>query len=98
VKKQINVVTFQFKLSVFMKIHHVFHVSLLGRPYHVFLIVGRIHDPPSPIENNGEQEYKVNDILDSRISNCELQYFVHWHGYDMRKCTWEPIKNPSNTM
>ncbi len=50
-----------------MKIHHVFHVSLLGRPYHVFLIVGRIHDPPSPIENNGEQEYKVNDILDSRF-------------------------------
>jgi hypothetical protein len=64
----------------------------------VFLIVGRIHDPLSPIENNGQHGYKVKDILDSKISNYELQYFVHWHGYDMRKCTWEPIKNLSNTI
>jgi hypothetical protein len=45
-----------------MRIHFVFHVSLLGQPYHVFIIVGKIHDPPSPIENNGEHGYKVKDI------------------------------------
>ncbi len=35
--KQINVVAFQLKLLGFMKIHFVFHVSLL-EPYHMFTI------------------------------------------------------------
>jgi hypothetical protein len=75
----------------------VFHVSLLG-PYHVSTILGRIHDPPSPIEINGEQEYEVEDILDSRVFDCQLQYLIHWHGYNVNECTQEPIKNLSNAM
>jgi hypothetical protein len=43
-----------------MKIHLMFHVSLL-EPYHAFTNPRRIHDPP--IEVDGEQEYEV----DSRI-------------------------------
>jgi len=54
-----------------MKIHHVFHVSLL-EPYHMFTIPRRIHDPPPSIEVDGEHKYEVEDILDSRISNCQL--------------------------
>ncbi len=51
-----------------MRIHPMFHVSLLG-PYHVSTIPRRIHDPPPPIEVDGEQEYEMEDILDSRIFN-----------------------------
>jgi hypothetical protein len=51
-----------------MKVHLVLHVSLL-EPYHVSTIPGRIHDPPPPIHNDGEHEYEVEDMLDSRISN-----------------------------
>jgi hypothetical protein len=58
----------------------------------------RIHDPPSPIEVHGEQEYEVKDILDSIISNSQFQYLNHWHGYDVSERTWEPIKNLLNTM
>jgi hypothetical protein len=50
--KQINVVPFQLKLLGSMKIHLVFHVSSL-EPYHVSTNLGRIHDPPPPIEVNG---------------------------------------------
>jgi hypothetical protein len=57
--KQINVVALQLKLLGFIKIHHVFHVSLL-EPYHTSIIQGRIYDPLSPIEINGEQKYEVN--------------------------------------
>jgi hypothetical protein len=88
---------FQLKFLGSMRVHLVFHVSLLG-PYHVSTIPGRIHDPPPPIEINDEQEYEVEDILDSRNSNRQLQYLVHWHGYDVNECTWEPIKNLSNAM
>jgi hypothetical protein len=80
-----------------MRIHHVFHVSLL-EPYHMFTIAGRIHDPLPPIKVDGEQEYEVEDILDSRVSNCQLWYLVHWHGYDVSECTWKLIKNLSNVM
>jgi hypothetical protein len=46
----------------------------------------------------GEHEYEVEDILDSRILNFQLQYFVHWHGCDVSERTWEPIQNLSNVM
>jgi hypothetical protein len=45
----------------------MFHVSLL-ESYHTSTIPRRIHDPPSHIEVDGE--YEVEDILDSKISNC----------------------------
>ncbi len=95
--KQINAMAFQFKFKGFMKIHHVSHVSLL-EPYYASTVPRRIHDPPPPIEVNDEQKYEMEDILDSWISNRQLQYLVHWHMYDVSKCTWEPIKNLSNVM
>jgi hypothetical protein len=40
----------------------------------------------------------MEDILDSWISNSQLQYLVRWHGYDVSMHTWEPFKNLSNAM
>jgi len=54
-----------------MKIHVMFHVPLL-EPYNASTDPRRIHDPLPPIEVDGEQEYEVNDILDSRIYNCQI--------------------------
>jgi len=51
-----------------MKIHPLFHVSLL-EPYHASTILGRIHDPLPIIEVDGEHEYEVENILNSRILN-----------------------------
>jgi hypothetical protein len=59
-----------------MKIHLVFHIFLF-KLYHISTILRRIHNPPPPIEINGEQEYEMKDILDSKISNHHLQYLVH---------------------
>ncbi len=36
----------------------------------------RVHDPLPPIEVNGKHEYEMEDVLDSKISNCQFQYFV----------------------
>ncbi len=60
-----------------MKIHLMFDVSLL-EPYHAFTILRRTHEPPPLIVVNGEQEYEVEEILDSRISHHQLQDLVHW--------------------
>jgi hypothetical protein len=50
--RQINGVAFHFKLPNSMKIHPMFHVSLL-EPYHVSIIPRRIGEPPL-IEVDGE--------------------------------------------
>jgi hypothetical protein len=66
--KQINTMAFQLKLLDSMKIHPVFHVSLL-KPYHVSTIIKRTHEPTPPIVVNGEQKYEVEEILNSKISH-----------------------------
>jgi hypothetical protein len=50
-----------------MKIHLVFHVSLL-EPYKKSTFPGRLSTPPPPIEINEEEEFEVSKIIDSRIN------------------------------
>lgn len=59
-----------------MKIHPVFHVSLL-EPYKKFIIPGRQQLPPSLIEIDGAEEFKVSEILDSCINRRKLEYLIH---------------------
>jgi hypothetical protein len=54
-----------------MKIHPVFHVSLL-EPYKELTIPRRLPTPPPPIEINGEEEFEVSKIIDSRINRKRL--------------------------
>ena len=65
-------------------IHPVFHVSQL-EPAVPNTIPGRIQPPPPPVEIDGEPEYKISEILNSRIDwrrKCKLQYLVRWAGYE----------------
>ena len=78
-----------------MKIHDVFHVSLLEK-YIPNVIPGRHAEPPPPVVVEGELEYEVDQILDSRIFRGTLQYLVSWKGYDIGDCSWEPLENLAN--
>ena len=95
VLKQINAVAFRLELPTSMKIHPVFHVSLL-EPYKQSSIPGRFQVRPPPLEINGEEEFEVSEILDSRINSRTLEYLVHWKGYDVSERTWEPATNLNN--
>ena len=92
VVKQINDVAFRLELPPSMKIHPVFHVSLL-EPYKASSIPGRSQAPPPPVEVEGTEEFEVSEILDSRIIRRKLEYLVHWQGYDISERTWEPAAN-----
>jgi len=80
-----------------MKILSYVYYFLVGTLPHVYHTM-RNFESPSPIEVNGEQKYEVDDILNLRISNHQVQYFVHLHGYDVNEQTWELIKNLLNAM
>ena len=79
-------------------IHPVFHVSLL-EPHRANTIPNRTQPPPLPVEVDGETEYEVSAILDSRRHRNKLQYLVQWKGYDghAESATWEPSENVSNS-
>ncbi len=95
VSKQVNEVAYRLDLPSNMKIHPVFHVSLL-EPYKESTIPGRLPAPLPPIEINGEEEFEVSKIIDSHINRRRLEYLVHWQGYDISERTWEPAVNLAN--
>ena len=78
-----------------MKIHHVFHASLL-EIYHESTILGRSQPTPPSVEIDGCKEYKIKSILDSQIWQGKLEYLVHWRGYPISERIWEPASNLSN--
>jgi len=65
-------------------IHPVFHVSQL-EPAIPNTIPDQIQPPPPPVEVDGELEFEIAEILDSRVDrqrkSCKLLYLVHWSGY-----------------
>ena len=80
--------TARLRLPDSMRIHSVFHVSLLEHaasdPF-----PGQRQQPPPPVIVDGMEEYYVDDILDSRIFGRwkKLQYLVKWTGDEHP--TWE---------
>ena len=75
-----------------LRIHPVFHVSLL-EPYVANRFPDRIQPPPPPVVVDGEVEYEVNEILDSRVYRGKIQYLVDWKGYGPADRSWEPVEN-----
>ena len=60
-----------------MKIHNVFHISLL-KPCEQR---GDSIAPPPPIEVDSEEKFEAKEILDSRVRHGKLQYLIKWLGY-----------------
>src|SRR6266436_1106778 len=65
-------------------IHPVFHVSQI-EPAIPNVIPNRNQPPPPPIVIDGQPEFEIGEILDSKIDRhrrgCNL-YTVHWLGYE----------------
>jgi transposase InsO family protein len=49
--------------------------------------------PPPPILIDGEEEYVVERILDSRWRYRRLEYLVKWEGYDVGHNSWVPSRD-----
>lgn len=79
VKRRIRELAYELNLPSAMKIHPVFHVSLL-QEHCTSTLPGRHPSEPTAIEVDSKEEYEVEAILDSRRW-CSLQYLVCWKGY-----------------
>ncbi|CAJ0932536.1 unnamed protein product [Ranitomeya imitator] len=85
ISEVLNPVSFRLTLPDSFSIHNVFHRSLLRR--YVAPMVPSV-EPPAPVLVEGELEYIVEKILDSRVSRRKLQYLVKWKGYAQEDNSW----------
>ncbi|GAA5974652.1 hypothetical protein JCM11641_007040 [Rhodosporidiobolus odoratus] len=49
-------------------------------------------DPPRPklVKVDGEQEFKIEKVVDERVRQGKREFLVKWEGYPMDENTWEP--------
>ena len=95
VLQKLGPVTFRLELPKQMKVHPVFHASKLIM-YHQDTVANREPPKPPAIEIEGEPEFEVEEILDSKVVRGRVQYLVKWKGYDHSDDTWEPRTNLTN--
>ena len=89
VTRVLSPITYQLELPPQWKIHNVFHIDLLT-PYHETDIHSTNFTQPPPDLVDGEEEYKVEEILDSRKHGRghKVQYLVKWKGYPSSDNQW----------
>jgi chromodomain-containing protein len=94
IERQVGNSAYQLRLPVSMKrLHPVFNVVklmlALTNP-----IVGRCFPPPPlPEIVKGEEEWMVEEILDSKVINLKLWYLVKWKDFKIEHNSWEPWDN-----
>ena len=84
---------YKLDLPASMKVHPVFHVSLL-EPASSDPLVNQVQPLPPPVEVDDEDDiYEVESIENSRRYGKarKLQYLVRWKGY--HELEWEPFEN-----
>lgn len=94
VKAVISPYAYELDLPSSMKeLHPVFHTSLL-RPATDDPLPGQINAAPPPVVVNGEEEWEVDEIYDSKIVHRQLQYLVKWTGDNVP--SWQPASSVTN--
>jgi len=95
VEKVISPVSYKLKLPKPLKIHPVFHVSLL-QPWHSDHVFPSHVDTtvfhPPPVVSDDEQ-YLVETLLDKRVCRGHTQYLVRWKGYGPEDDLWRPASD-----
>ena len=94
---EINPVTMEIDLPNKLRMHNVFHVSLL-RPY----IEGKSpRSPPIPVVLSGEHEFVVekiiqHDLIKVSSKKTQLECLIRWKGYTDEHDTWEIMDSLHN--
>jgi hypothetical protein len=75
------------------KLHPVFNVVKLT-PVGQDPIPGRHPEPPpDPVIVDGELEYEVEEVLNSRWRHGKVEYLIKWRGFGIEHNSWEPDSN-----
>jgi len=90
---KIRTSAYKLALQPSMAIDNTFHISLL-EPYQGNGFPSHIKEPPPPIEIRGEDQYELEEIIDSRLDYKKLQSRAKWKGYSPEHDkVWYPTEN-----
>lgn len=96
IEKMLGLVTAKLRLPHQWKIHPVFHMSLLT-PYLQTPEYGEHFSNPLPDIIDGEEEYEIDQIVDSHIREKKcLEYLVRWTERPDLENSWEPAGHLKN--
>jgi len=93
---RIGTSAYKLDLPASMRIHNTFHISLLEL-YKDNKLPSQRSERPLPIIIEGEPEYELEEIIDTRLHYNKLQYRAKWTGYSPEHDkTWYPAENFKN--
>ena len=98
IQRVLSPIDYQLTIPEQWKIHYMFHVDLLT-PYRETEFHGPNYNRPPPDLVEGEEQYKVEQVLDEHIYGCwkKKQYLVNWKGYPDSDNQWLDAKDMENT-
>ncbi|KIN99403.1 hypothetical protein M404DRAFT_30463 [Pisolithus tinctorius Marx 270] len=79
----------ELKLPKTLKIHPIVNISRV-KPYKGPLEGQTVTRPGLVVGHEGNEEFEVDYVADSRLKRNKLEYLVHWKGYHDEDRTWEP--------
>jgi hypothetical protein len=96
VSRIINKNAYKFDLPNTIRNHNVFHTSLLHR--YALPVAGQHPSEPqlTIVDDAGEQEWKVERILDAKLRYRNLHFLVQWAGYSHVRTSWERAEKLEN--
>ena len=95
IKERIGDRAFRLILPKTLKVHDVFHVSML-EPWKEDKHGRELIPLPPVVSREGQEEYEVERVINSRIRRGSLEFLIRWKGYGPEEDTWEPSRNLEN--
>jgi len=95
VKKTVSANAVKLELPSTIKIHPVVNISRIRR--YIGQVEGQRKEQPAPVIIEGEEEWKVERILNKQQIRGKDKYLVQWKGFMAESDTWEGIENLENT-
>lgn len=85
-------ISYRIELPPTIKIYNVFHPCFLTLAA-TNPLPGQNNPPPAPIVTENNEQWVVEDILDSRLLYGRLKYRVKWEGIDQDLTWWNAGNN-----
>ena len=95
IKKIVSLNAVELELPSVVRIHPVVNVSRIW--HYVGQVEGQKKEQPAPVIIEGEEEWKVEKILNKQWIKGKDRYLVCWKGFTVESDTWEGRENLENT-
>jgi len=94
IESQVGPSAYCLKLPHGMRqLHLVFNIVKLSATPEDPILGRKLQTPPLPIVVDGEEEWKVEEILNSRWHRRRFQFLVKWKGFSREHNSWEVTSN-----